>query len=129
MGTGEICRQFVCAAREVPGATIAGVASRSAENAYEFAQTHGVAKAFDRYEDLIADPDLDIVYVGTPDVVHKAHTLLALEAGKHVLCEKALATTVADAQKARCCKAAERDVARWCVVTILSSRGTCSSSD
>ena len=70
------------------------VASRSAENAHEFAQTHGVAKAFDRYEDLIADPDLDIVYVGTPDVVHKAHTLLALEAGKHVLCEKALATTV-----------------------------------
>ncbi|MDP7390214.1 MAG: hypothetical protein QF806_08840, partial [Pseudomonadales bacterium] len=41
MGTGEICRQFVCAAREVPGATIAGVASRSAENAHEFAQTHG----------------------------------------------------------------------------------------
>lgn len=99
MGTGEICRQFVCAAKEVPGATIAGVASRSAENAYKFAQTHGVAKAFDRYEDLIADPDLDIVYVGTPDVVHKAHTLLALEAGKHVLCEKALATTVADAQE------------------------------
>ena len=76
MGTGEICRQFVCAAREVPGATIAGVASRSAENAYEFAQTHGVAKAFDCYEDLIADPDTDIVYVGTPDVVHKAHPML-----------------------------------------------------
>lgn len=99
MGTGEISRQFVCASRECAGATIAAVASRSADNAHAFAAAHGVDKAYDTYEDMIAAPDLDIVYVGTPDTVHKEHCLMAIEARKHVLCEKALAASVADAEE------------------------------
>ena len=98
-GTGEICRQFVCASREVAGATMAGVSSRHAENAHAFANAHGVVKAYDTYQDLLDAPDIDVVYVGTPDSVHKEHCLMALNAGKHVLCEKILATCVEDAQQ------------------------------
>ncbi len=97
IGTGEISRQFVSAARECSGATIAGVSSRSAHNAHAFAAEHGVEKAYDTYEDMVAAPDIDIVYIGTPGDVHKEHSLIAIEAGKHVLCEKELANNVADA--------------------------------
>ena len=99
IGTGEISRQFVSAARECSGATIAGVSSRSADNAHAFAAEHGVEKAYDTYEDMVAAPDIDIVYVGTPGDVHKEHSLIAIEAGKHVLCEKELTNTVADAEE------------------------------
>ena len=99
MGTGEIARQFVCASRECMGATMAGVASRDAANATAFAGEHNVEQAYDSYEAMVTSPDIDIVYVGTPDVVHKEHTLMALAAGKHVLCEKAMANTVADAEE------------------------------
>jgi dihydrodiol dehydrogenase / D-xylose 1-dehydrogenase (NADP) len=99
IGTGEISRQFVSAARECTGATIAAVSSRSAENAHAFAAEHGVEKAYDTYEDMVAAPDIDMVYVGTPGDVHKEHSLIAIEAGKHVLCEKELTNSVADAEE------------------------------
>ena len=99
IGTGEISRQFVSAARECTGAIIAAVSSRSAGNAHAFAEDHGVEKAYDTYEEMVTAPDIDIVYVGTPGEVHKEHSLIALEAGKHVLCEKALTNTVADAEE------------------------------
>ena len=98
MGTGEIARQFVSAARECSGATIAAVSSRSADNAHAFAQDHGVEKAYDTYKDMVAAPDIDVVYVGTPGDVHKEHSLMAIEAGKHVLCEKELTNTLADGE-------------------------------
>jgi dihydrodiol dehydrogenase / D-xylose 1-dehydrogenase (NADP) len=99
IGTGEISRQFVSAACECPGATIAAVSSRSADNAHAFAEAHGVEKAYDTYEDMVAAPDIDVVYVGTPGDVHKEHSLIAIEAGKHVLCEKELTHSVADAEE------------------------------
>lgn len=99
MGTGEIVRQFVSAARECTGATIAAVASRSADNAHAFAAEHDVEKAYDTYEDMVTAPDIDIVYVGTPSDMHKEHSLMAIEAGKHVLCEKELTNTLADAEE------------------------------
>ncbi len=99
MGTGEISRQFVCASRECPGATMAAVSSRSSENAHAFSEAHEVETAYESYVDMVTAPDLDIVYVGTPDTVHKEHCLMAIEAGKHVLCEKALALSVADAEE------------------------------
>ena len=99
IGTGEISRQFVAAARECAGATIVGVSSRTAENAYAFAKAHGVEKAYDSYEEMVSAPDIDIVYIGTPGEVHKEHSLMAIEAGKHVLCEKELTNGVADAEE------------------------------
>jgi dihydrodiol dehydrogenase / D-xylose 1-dehydrogenase (NADP) len=99
MGTGEISRCFVRSSRECAGATMAAVASRTTGNAGAFADAHGVEKAYDSYQDMVASPEVDIVYVGTPDTVHKEHCLMAIEAGKHVLCEKALAKNVADARE------------------------------
>ena len=99
IGVGEISRQFVCSSRECSGATMAAVASRSLDKANSFAVAHGVEKAFDSIESMLAEPDLDIVYVGTPDSLHKEHCLMAIDAGKHVLCEKALAKNVADAEE------------------------------
>ena len=99
IGTGEISRMFVSAARECTGATIAAVSSRTAENAHSFSKEHGVERAYDTYEDMVAAKDIDIVYIGTPGEVHKEHSLMAIEAGKHVLCEKELTNSAADAQE------------------------------
>ena len=99
IGTGEISRMFVSAARECTCATIAAVSSRTAENAHSFSKEHGVERAYDTYEDMVAAKDIDIVYIGTPGEVHKEHSLMAIEAGKHVLCEKELTNSAADAQE------------------------------
>ena len=67
------------------------VAAREAGRARQFAEQHGIAAAYGSYAELVAAPEVDIVYVGTITRLHQEHTLLAIEAGKHVLCEKPLA--------------------------------------
>lgn len=67
---------------------VAAVGSRSVEKAREFASRFGNPKAFGSYEALVADPDVDIIYVATPHPMHAEAALLALNAGKHVLVEK-----------------------------------------
>ena len=99
IGVGEISRQFVRSSRECAGATMAAAASRSQEKADAFAEAHGVEKAYGSFESMLASDDIDIVYIGTPDKLHKEHTLMAIEAGKHVLCEKRMAQSIADAQE------------------------------
>lgn len=66
-----------------------------------FAVTHGAQKTFTRYEDMLADPDLDAVIIATADAFHVPAALAALEAGKHVLCEKPLAVSVEEAETLR----------------------------
>ena len=99
IGGGEISRQFVLSSRACPGAIVSAVATRSLETAQSFANSYGVNSAYGNVEDMLASDDVDIVYVGTPDEMHKQHSLLAIEAGKHVLCEKILAKSVADAEE------------------------------
>ena len=99
VGVGEISRQFVRSSRECPGATMAAAFSRSQDKADSFAASHGVEKGYDNLERMLDGEDLHVVYIGTPDEMHKEHCLLAMEAGKHVLCEKALAENVADARE------------------------------
>jgi dihydrodiol dehydrogenase / D-xylose 1-dehydrogenase (NADP) len=99
IGAGEISRQWVLSSRECKGATMAAVAARDEDRAKAFAAQHGVEKAYGGYENMLASPDVDIVYVGTIGRLHKEHSLMAIEAGKHVLCEKALANNVADARE------------------------------
>ena len=94
LGAGEISRQWVLASSACEGATFAAVAARSRDRAKEFASQHGIETAYGSYAEMLASPDVDIVYIGTINSLHKDHSLMAIEAGKHVLCEKPLAVTV-----------------------------------
>ena len=99
IGAGEISRQWVLSSRHCEGATMAAVAARSEDRARAFAAQHGVEEAYGGYAEMLARADVDIVYIGTIDRLHKAHCLMAIDAGKHVLCEKAMANNVADARE------------------------------
>ncbi|NUT51184.1 MAG: Gfo/Idh/MocA family oxidoreductase [Saccharothrix sp.] len=74
--------------RAVAGVEVAAVAARDGERARKFADRHGIAKVHSSYEELVADPNLDAVYIPLPNGLHGKWTLAALAAGKHVLCEK-----------------------------------------
>lgn len=96
LSTGEIAAVFASAARESESAEITAVASRDLIRAQRFADTHGIARAYGHYQQVIDDPQVDAVYVGLPNSLHVEWTTRALHAGKHVLCEKPMATSAAD---------------------------------
>jgi len=85
-------------ARSVPEVTVAAVAARDPERAQRFAKKHGVPVAHSSYDALLEDPDIDAVYNPLPNALHAAWTLRALEAGKHVLCEKPFTSNEEEAQ-------------------------------
>jgi predicted dehydrogenase len=101
VGTGRMAANFAAELGALEGAGIvaAAVASRRLAGAEAFAAKHGVDRAFGCYEDLAADPDIDVAYIATPHVYHEAHTLLCLRSGKHVLCEKPFAINAAQADR------------------------------
>jgi predicted dehydrogenase len=74
------------------------VASRDAARAAAFAETWGFERSYGSYAELAADPEVEVVYVATPHPFHKEHTLLCLEAGKHVVCEKPMGMNAAQVQ-------------------------------
>jgi predicted dehydrogenase len=79
-------------------ATVRAIASRDAGNARAAAERLGIAKAYGSYEELLADPEIDAIYNPLPNHMHVEWTRKATEAGKHVLCEKPLSMTVAEAK-------------------------------
>ncbi|GAA4593762.1 Gfo/Idh/MocA family oxidoreductase [Planotetraspora phitsanulokensis] len=85
-------------ARLVPGVEVAAVAARDRVRAGAFAAKHGIPVIHESYEALIADPTIDAVYNPLPNALHAEWTLRALEAGKHVLCEKPLASNESEAR-------------------------------
>jgi predicted dehydrogenase len=87
LGPGRIARSFVEDLALVPDGRLVATGSRSAERAASFAGQYG-GRAHGSYEELVADPAVDVVYVATPHALHDAHVRLCLEAGKAVLCEK-----------------------------------------
>lgn len=97
LGTGKIANLFTLSVQAHTRQNIAAVASRDFEKARSFAASHGVENAYGSYETLVSDPSLDVIYVASPHTLHREHTELALEHGKHVLVEKPIATSAADA--------------------------------
>ena len=98
IGPGGIATQFATGMELVDDGEIVAVASRSQERADAYGDRFGVTRRYDASEALVEDPDVDAVYVATPHSRHEADTLLALEAGKHVLCEKPFALNARQAQ-------------------------------
>ena len=100
LATGGIAHAFASDLRTA-GRDIVAVGSRSAGGAERFAREFGIPRAHASYEELVADPDVDIVYVSTPHPFHADNAILALEAGKHVLVEKPFTLNAAEAARVR----------------------------
>lgn len=98
IGTGGIAREFAMDLQRLPDHKVAAVGSRSAEKGHAFASQFPDCRAYGSYEELVADPDIDGVYVATPHTSHVSNTLLAIRAGKPVLCEKPFAVNSGEAK-------------------------------
>jgi predicted dehydrogenase len=109
LGPGSIAAKFAADLRQLDDASFVAVGSRSLERATAFAQAHGFERAYGSYEQLVEDPDVDVLYVATPHPFHREHTLLCLRHDKAVLCEKPMAVNEAQVQEMVAC-ARERGV-------------------
>ena len=88
LGLGNIAATFAADLALVADARLRAVASRDSDKAGAFAREYGSERAYGSYEALFQDPEVEVIYIASPHSLHKAHTLAALKAGKHVLCEK-----------------------------------------
>ncbi|MCL9661130.1 Gfo/Idh/MocA family oxidoreductase [Paenibacillus hunanensis] len=88
VGTGGISNKFIADLPFTSNGVAYAASSRSMESAEAFVQKYNMTRAYDDYDKMLEDPELDAVYVGTPHPLHKENVLKALHAGKHVLCEK-----------------------------------------
>lgn len=98
-GTGGIATNMAKALQTLPNAEITAVGSRTNASGDDFASTFGIPTAHPSYEALFEDEGVDIIYVASPHSHHRDMTIAALDAGKHVLCEKAFAVNVAEARE------------------------------
>ena len=98
LGPGQIAHDFITATHAQTDQRAVAVGSRSLERAEDFARRHGIARAYSSYEELVADPEVDIVYISSPHSEHREHALLAIAAGKHVLVEKPIALSAREAE-------------------------------
>ncbi|MGZ4334418.1 MAG: Gfo/Idh/MocA family protein [Gaiellaceae bacterium] len=90
VSTADINRKVIPGAKASPKVDLVGVASRTQERAEQYASWWEIPKAYGSYEALLADPELEAVYISLPNTLHCEWSIKALEAGKHVLCEKPL---------------------------------------
>lgn len=100
LGTGKITNRFAQALNNIPErAKLLAVGSRNQDTADAFAEKYNIPRRYTSYEDVAKDPDIDIVYIGTPGVYHLRDASMALNHGKHVLCEKAFTINAKQAQE------------------------------
>jgi predicted dehydrogenase len=99
LGTAKIANKVGPAIKAAAGAELTAIASRSLERARQWAGEYGVPRAYGSYEELLADPEIEAVYIPLPPSLHAEWTLRAAEQGKHVLCEKPLARHAREAEE------------------------------
>jgi xylose dehydrogenase (NAD/NADP) len=100
LSTAHINRLVLAGARESDRVDVVGVASRELARAEEYAREQGIERAYGSYEDLLVDPDIEAVYISLPNSLHVEWSIKALEAGKHVLCEKPLSRRAEEVEQA-----------------------------
>ena len=99
IGAGRIANILAATMARMEDVTLCAVAARDLERAQAFAAQHGFRKAYGSYEELLRDPEVELVYIATPHSHHAAHMKLCIEHGKHVLCEKAFTLNAAQARE------------------------------
>ena len=90
ISTADINRKVIPGAHASKKVDLVAVASRKQERAEAYAREWKIERAYGSYEELLADPDIDAVYISLPNTMHAEWSITAVEAGKHVLCEKPL---------------------------------------
>ncbi len=100
VSTADINRKVIPGARESPQVELVAVASRTQERAEEYAREWEIPRAYGSYDALLEDADVDAVYISLPNTLHVEWSIRALEAGKHVLCEKPLTRHPEEAEAA-----------------------------
>ena len=99
LGAGGIAVQMAKTVAGMKDVENYAVAARCFERAQAFAEKYGFSKAYGSYEEMLADPQVDLVYIATPHSHHYLHAKMCLEAGKNVLCEKAFTVNADQARK------------------------------
>ena len=99
IGAGRIANKFAMGLKVLPNAELYAIAARSYDRAYAFKENHGFIKAFGSYEEMLTDPEVDAVYISTTNNLHYEHTMMCLEAGKPVLCEKPFASDLSQVRE------------------------------
>ena len=100
VSTADINRKFLAGAREAQNAEVVAVASRDLALARDYAAAHGIERAHGDYDALLADPGVEAIYIPLPNSMHVEWSVRALQAGKHVLCEKPLSRRPAEVERA-----------------------------
>ena len=101
LATGNIAKKFASTINQMSkeNEQLVAVGSRNIESAKAFAKEHDIPRYYDSYEALVKDQDVEAVYVATPNTLHYENCRLCLEHGKHVLCEKPMASNLKEAQE------------------------------
>ena len=100
LSTADINRKLLAGAAESDDVEVVAVGSRDLGRAQEFARTWGIERAYATYDELLADPDVEAVYIPLPNTMHSEWSIRSLEAGKHVLCEKPFSRHITDVERA-----------------------------
>jgi xylose dehydrogenase (NAD/NADP) len=100
LSTADINRKLLAGAAASDDVDVVAVGSRDLARAEEFGRTWGIERAYGSYDELLADPDVEAVYIPLPNTMHSEWSIRSLEAGKHVLCEKPFSRHIADVERA-----------------------------
>jgi predicted dehydrogenase len=100
IGASSIASDWVKSLQDVPGASVTAIAARDKDRAAAFADAHGIPKSYGSYQELCADSDVDMVYISTKTFDHHRDLMMAIAAGKHILCEKPITDTAEQAREA-----------------------------